>query len=141
MDRVLVVVGVVLVMVGLAAVVFTVGNLVEFLRLRALERRGVEGEAVSVLQDWMNRKYRVHYRVCLPEDGRDEQFYELSVKEPEPMGTVFPVVYDRKKPSRAKLGTRKDIDFATEGLIVKFAWGIGVPAIALGSLLIRFFDS
>lgn len=105
MDRVLVVVGVVLVMVGLAAVAFTVGNLVEFLRLRVLERRGVEGEAVSVLQDWMNHKYRVHYRVCVPEDGRDERFYVLSVEEPDPMGTVFPVIYDRKKPSRAKLGT------------------------------------
>ncbi|MFE1787554.1 MULTISPECIES: DUF3592 domain-containing protein [Streptomyces] len=141
MDRVLVVVGVVLVMVGLAAVVFTLGNLVEFLRMRALERRGIEGEAVSVVQDWMNHKYRVHYRVCLPEGGRDERFYEVGVEEPEPLGTVFPVVYDRKKPSRAKLGTRQNIDFATEGLIVKLAWGIGVPAIALGSLLIRFFDS
>ncbi|MEU4272970.1 DUF3592 domain-containing protein [Streptomyces sp. NPDC026092] len=134
------VVGACLAIVGGFFALVTTGNVLTFLRLRALERRGVEGEAVSYAHDVMNGKIRVHYRVSLPEGERQGDFYELQVQEPAPVGTVVPVVYDRKRPSRAKTGALEDIDSSSEGWIAKYVTGGGLALLALGIVLGNLFS-
>lgn len=141
MDGVFFVVGTILVVVGFLAAVSPLGNLVDYRRLRALELRGVEGEAVSVSQDWKDGRFRVFYQVRLPEGAPRAEFYELSSHIPEPLGTVFPVVYDREKPARARIGTAEDIDSTAEGQIVKYVGGGGLLTLAVGLLLMVTFKS
>ncbi|MFD3946877.1 DUF3592 domain-containing protein [Streptomyces sp. NPDC058579] len=129
-----------LAIVGGFTALVTTGNVVMFLRLRALERRGVQGEAVSWAHDVMNGKIRVHYRVSLPEGERDGNFYELQLQEPAPVGTVVPVVYDRKRPSRAKTGAPEDIDSSSEGWIAKYVTGGGLVVLVLGIVLAKAFS-
>ncbi|MGW9437549.1 hypothetical protein [Streptomyces sp. NPDC055607] len=111
-----------------------------FLRRRKLELRGVEGEAVSSMHDFMNGKFRVHYRISLPGGERVAYFYELQVTEPDPVGTVVPVVYDRKRPSRAQTGTLADVDSSSEGWIAKHVTGGAVAAFVLGLVLALSFS-
>lgn len=139
MDRVLFVVGTICVVLGLLASVAQLGNLVEYRRMRALERRGVEGEAVSVAHGWRDGRICVYYRVLLPAGDRVPTFYELTNEMPDPLGTVFPVVYDRKNPRRAMIGTTEDIDSTAEGQIVKYVGGGGLLTFAVGLLLVLVF--
>jgi hypothetical protein len=140
-EQVLFVAGTVLVVLGFLASAAQLGNLLKYRRLRALERRGVEGQAESVSQDWMDGRIRVFYRVLLPEGERGYEFYELTSDTPDPMGTVFPVVYDSSNPGRAKLGTLADVDSTEEGQIVKYIGGGGVLALGMGLVLMLAFAS
>ncbi|MET9452357.1 hypothetical protein [Streptomyces cinerochromogenes] len=59
------------------------------------------------------------------------------------MGTVVPVVYDRRKPSRAKTGTLADIDdleLSEERFYVKLFWVPGLALTAVGGLLAIIFS-
>lgn len=142
MNRALTVIGALLIVFGGFALLVTTGGIALCLKLRALVRHGVEGDAVSYHHDWMNRKFRVHYRVVV-DGGRSGEFYELQVKEPEPVGSVAPVVYDPRRPSRAMVGTEKDVrkKYRSETGVLKGLVGVGVPLVALGSLLVAIFDS
>ncbi|MCS0637214.1 hypothetical protein NX801_16400 [Streptomyces sp. LP05-1] len=131
--------GVAMAVLGAVFLVGCTGNLLEFRRLRLLERRGVQGEAVARYQNWMNGKYRVCYEVRLPEGRRRSQFYEFSTARPEPMGTVVPVVYDERKPSRARTGTLDAIDPSGEGRVVAGAGGFGAVALVLGLVIAIVF--
>ncbi|MDV5146705.1 hypothetical protein R1T08_21565 [Streptomyces sp. SBC-4] len=130
-------IGGLLVLVGFFACVGVTGNLVLWLKLRKLDRHGVQGEAVSSLHDLMNGKFRVHYRVNLPDGGQSDSFYETQVTEPEPLGSAAVVVYDRRLPRRAKVGTMEAVreQCASEGRVVKWATAFGVSAMALGIAL------
>ncbi|MGW4158764.1 hypothetical protein [Streptomyces sp. NPDC004788] len=141
MDRALAVIGALLVVIGLFALIAVTGNLVLWLKLRALVRHGVQGDAVSYHHDWMNRKFRVHYRIHV-DGGRSGEFYELQVTEPEPVGSVATVVYDPRRPGRAMLGTEKTVlaKYRSETGVLKFCAAFGIPVAALGGLLIALFD-
>ncbi len=52
------------------------------------------------------------------------------------MGAVVPVVYVRRKPSRARTGKLADIDLSDEWGGVKAFWGTGFVCIGLGLVLI-----
>ncbi len=51
----------------------------------------------------------------------------------------MPVVYDRRKPSRARTGKLADIDLSDEWGGVKAFWGTGFVCIGLGLVLILVF--
>ena len=121
------------------------GGLLHWLKLRNLKQRGVEGEAVSTLQEWISKGHRVYYTILLPEGSprsRPPQFIEVGVEPRGPVGTVVPVVYDRRKPSRAKTGTLADIDdleLSEERFYVKLFWVPGLVLTAVGGLLAIIF--
>ncbi|MFF7866500.1 DUF3592 domain-containing protein [Streptomyces qaidamensis] len=104
--------------------------------LSALERHGVEGEATAVRQDVMAGQARVHFEVRLPEGEPRSEFYELFLVSPGPVGTVMPVVYDRRKPRRAKTGTRQEIDFRAERRLVQVMGGGGLVMFVAGVVLL-----
>jgi hypothetical protein len=104
--------------------------------LSALERHGVEGEAIAVRQDVMAGQARIYFEVRLPEGGRSSEFYELFLTSPGPVGTVMPVVYDRRKPRRAKIGTRQEIDFRAERRLVQVMGGGGLVMFVAGTVLL-----
>lgn len=54
---------------------------------------------------------------------------------PGPEGTVVPVVYDRRKPQRAKTGTREEPDFDKERPVVLLLGGAGLVLVGVGALL------
>lgn len=54
---------------------------------------------------------------------------------PGPEGTVVPVVYDRRKPQRAKTGTREELDFDKERPVVLLLGGAGLVLVGVGALL------
>ncbi|MFC9856152.1 MULTISPECIES: hypothetical protein [unclassified Streptomyces] len=106
-------VGFVLIGIGALTCFANSGGLVAFLTLRNLKWRGVEGEAVSTLHEWTSSGHRVYYTVLLPEgspQSQPPQFIEVGVEPRGPVGTVVPVVYDRRRPSRARTGTLPDIN-------------------------------
>ncbi|WP_157857340.1 DUF3592 domain-containing protein [Streptomyces yerevanensis] len=131
--------GVILVGLGIVACVLNLGGLFIFLKLRNLKRRGVEGKAVSTLQEWISSGHRVYYDVLLPgapPQQRPPRFIEIGPEPQGPVGTVVPVVYDRRKPSRAKTGRLADVDPSEEWGGVKSHWGIGLVLISVGWVLI-----
>ncbi|WP_033320896.1 hypothetical protein [Streptomyces yerevanensis] len=139
--------GVGFVLMGIGALICFVdaAGLQKFLKLRNLKRRGVQGEAVSTLQEWISSGHRVYYDILLPgrsPQSRPPRFIELGVEPRGPVGTVVPVVYDRRKPSRARTGTLADIagiDQSEERLYVKLFWVPGLTCIAVGALLAIIF--
>ncbi|MFF9849486.1 DUF3592 domain-containing protein [Streptomyces litmocidini] len=138
----MVMVGALIMAVGGFALFVTIGNVLLWSKMRKLRRHGVQGEAVSVLHDWMEGKHRVHYRVILPDPDENRQFYETQVKEPEPIGSVAAVVYDRRRPTRAIVGTMEKVDaiHRSEGGVVKFVWAFGLSTILLGRALVALFS-
>jgi hypothetical protein len=138
-------VGIVLIGIGALICFIDSGSLVKFLKLRNLKRRGVQGEAVSTLQEWISSGHRVYYDILLPErlpQSRPPRFIELGVEPRGPVGTVVPVVYDRRKPSRARTGTLSeiaDIDLSEERIYLKLFWIPGLTCIVVGTVLALVF--
>ncbi|MET9733790.1 hypothetical protein ABZZ79_25000 [Streptomyces sp. NPDC006458] len=133
-----------LVLMGLGALIWflDLGGLLEFLKLRKLKRRGVQGEAVSTLHDWIEGRQRVYYDVLLPgasPQSRPPRFVEIGVEPRGPVGTVVPVVYDRRRASRARTGTLADIadmDMSGEGDRVVIFWVPGLACVVVGAVLL-----
>ncbi|MER5218701.1 DUF3592 domain-containing protein [Streptomyces sp. NPDC002838] len=118
------------------------GGLVEYLKLRNLERHGVEGEAVSPREEWLSSGPHVFYKILLPESsprGYAPFFEEVGANPRGPVGTVVPVVYDRRKPTRAKTGVLSDIDSSEERFHVALFWAPGLALMAVGGLLALIF--
>ncbi|MGW0823339.1 hypothetical protein [Streptomyces sp. NPDC002845] len=129
------VVGGLLEMVGFGAFVSQLGIFLTYRRLRNLARHGIEGEAVATTQEYYGSgKHRVHYEIRLPEGEPKAEFYALQRDLPDP-GTVVPVVYDRRKPRRAKTGLLKDIDYRPERLVV-FVLGYGGLALFVAGFVL-----
>ncbi|MEV5706866.1 hypothetical protein [Actinoallomurus sp. NPDC052274] len=114
--------------------------MVKWLKLRRLQRHGVEGEAVSTLQEWIRGGHRVYYDVRLDEGSPRASFIEVGPEPRGPVGTVVPVVYDRRKPKRAQTGTLEDIDLTEEWFYVKLFWGPGLMCIFVGTVLELVFS-
>ncbi|WP_308406973.1 hypothetical protein [Streptomyces sp. AC555_RSS877] len=75
------------------------------------------------------------FDVCLPEREPQASFHEYMQGLPGSVGTVVPVVYDSRKPQHAKTGTRENLDFDGERLVVLFAGGTGLVLLGVGALL------
>ncbi|MEU0810423.1 DUF3592 domain-containing protein [Streptomyces sp. NPDC005970] len=139
MRAVLAMAGIILIVLGIVACVLNLGGLLIFLKLRQLKRHGVEGEAVSELQEWINSGHRVYYKIVvhgISPQKRSPRFIEVGPEPQGPVGTVVPVVYDRRKPSRAKTGRLEDIDLSDEWGGVKLFYGTGLVLIGVGLVLV-----
>ncbi|WP_208029951.1 hypothetical protein [Streptomyces cyanogenus] len=111
------------------------GGLLEFVKLWKLQRYGVEGEAVSWRQEWISSGHRVFHEIQLPGGVRPVNFIEVGVAPRGPVGDAVPVVYDRRKPKRARTGRLADIELGDEWLGVKLFWVPGLACIAVGTVL------
>lgn len=135
-------VGIVLAGLGALICFLDLTGLLKFLKQRNLQRHGVEGEAFSERQEWIREGHRVYYQIRLPEapDGhRAPRFIEVGVEPRGPVGTVVPVVYDPRKPSRARTGTRADMEMSEERSLVLFFWVPGLTCVAVGAVLALVF--
>ena len=142
MSVILAVTGIVLISIGMVACALNSGGLVTFLKLRNLKRHDVEGEAVSELQEWISSGHRVYYQIRVPGASPQDippQFIEVGPEPRGPVGTVVPVVYDRRKPKRAKTGSLAEIDSSEERGMVMFFWVPGLTLIIVGAVLAIFF--
>ncbi|MFF6993047.1 hypothetical protein [Streptomyces sp. NPDC010273] len=86
--------------------------------------------------------HRVYYHVRIPgapPQDTPPQFIEVGPEPREPVGTVVPVVYDRRKPKRAKTGSLAEIDSSEERGMVMFFWVPGLTLIIVGAALAIFF--
>ncbi|WP_420031370.1 hypothetical protein ACN2WE_00120 [Streptomyces sp. cg28] len=141
MGTVIANIGVLLIPLGMLICFLNSGGLVIFLKLRALKLYGVEGEAIPTLDEWISKGRRVYYDVLIPggDPMRPPRFIEIGRDPAGPVGSIVPVVYDRRKPKRARTGTLDEIDFADEWDGVKAFWGTGLAVMALGALLVLVF--
>lgn len=129
------VVSCILQVVGFIAVVAQISIFLTYRRLRNLARHGVEGEAVVTAQEYYGSgKQRVHYEVRLPEGEPRAEFQAVQRELPGP-GAVVPVVYDRRKPRRAKTGSLSDIDYRAERIVV-FVLGYGGLAAYIAGIVL-----
>jgi len=138
-TTVLSVLGFALVFLGTTTLFIQLESFLTHRHLSNLERHGVEGEAVVRRQDRMAGQARVYFEVRLPEGEPRAEFYELFLTSPGPEGTAVPVVYDRRKPSRAKTGTRQEIDFREERRLVQWMGGGGLVMFVAGVVLLFTF--
>ncbi|MEU0070551.1 DUF3592 domain-containing protein [Streptomyces sp. NPDC006332] len=129
-------VGFALVFLGTTSLLIQLQSFLTHRLLSSLERHGVEGEAIVKRQDRMAGQARVYFEVRLPEGVQRPEFYELFLTSPGPEGTVMPVVYDGRKPSRAKIGTRQEIDFRLERRLVQVMGGGGLVMFVGGVVLL-----
>ena len=128
--------GVVLALFGCFALLAQSGSFVNYRLMRNLKRHGVDGQAIYKFREYANpRSDRVFFDICLPEGEPRARFHEYMQELPGPEGTVVPVVYDIRKPRRAKTGVRKDLDFDKEQPVVLLLGGTGLVLLSVGALL------
>ncbi|MFF5402217.1 hypothetical protein ACFY8K_10005 [Streptomyces misionensis] len=127
--------GLVLMLFGFFALLAQSGNFVIYRLMRGLKHHGVQGQAVYAFHEYATGSHRVFFDVCLPEGAPRARFHEYMSELPGPEGTVVPVVYDGRKPRRAKTGVRKDLDFDKERPVVLLVGGTGLLLLATGALL------
>ncbi|SEC88543.1 hypothetical protein SAMN04490357_3162 [Streptomyces misionensis] len=120
---------------GCFALLAQSGNFVIYRLMRGLKHHGVEGQAVYAFHEYATGSHRVFFDVCLPEGAPPARFHEHMRELPGPEGTVVPVVYDSRKPRRAKTGVRKDLDFDKERPVVLLVGGTGLVLLGIGALL------
>ncbi|OUC96943.1 DUF3592 domain-containing protein [Streptomyces swartbergensis] len=135
-TAVLLALGFVLVFLATISLLMQLQSFLTHRHLSSLERHGVEGEAIAIRRDVMAGQARVYFEVRLPEGEPRSEFYELFLTSPGPDGTVMPVVYDRRKPSRAKIGTRQEINFRAERRLVQVMGGGGLVMFVVGVVLL-----
>ncbi|MGP2435666.1 hypothetical protein [Streptomyces sp. JW3] len=95
----------------------------------------MDGQAVYVFHEYVTNSHRVFLDICLPEGQPRARFHEYMQALPGPEGTVVPVVYDSRKPKRAKVGARAELDYEYElGSVLLLGAG-GLVLIGIGALL------
>ncbi|WP_428957324.1 hypothetical protein [Streptomyces sp. cg35] len=128
--------GIFFVFLGTCGLLMQVGSLGIYRKLRKLERRGVEGEA-TVTRSWPVRgSVRVIFRIHLPEGRAVAEFNEVQLDPVGSPGDVVAVIYDPKKPTRAKTGGRKDINYRAERLAVQLLGGGGLALFVAGIVMV-----
>ncbi|WP_320784702.1 hypothetical protein [Streptomyces sp. CRN 30] len=110
-------------------------NYATYRRMQHLKRHGVDGQAIYKFHEYVTNSHRAFFDVCLPEGQPRARFYEYMQGLPGPEGTAVPVVYDSRKPKRAKTGVRAELDFDAERPVVLLVGGGGLAMIAIGALL------
>lgn len=121
-------------MFGCFALLAQSDNFVDYRLLRNLKHHGVDGQAVYKFYEYVTNSHRAFFDVCLPEGKPPARFHEYMQALPGPEGTVVPVVYDSRKPQRAKTGTRPDLDFDKERPVVLLMGGTGLVLLCIGAL-------
>jgi hypothetical protein len=133
------VVSCILQIVGFGAAISQVSIFRTYRHLRNLALHGVEGEAVSVGQEYAGSgKYRVSYEIRPAGSGSPAVFREVYAGMRE-AGETVPVVYDRRKPRRARTGFLGDIDYRAERLSV-FVLGYGGAAVYVVGLVLLILN-
>ncbi|MGW5367643.1 hypothetical protein ACWER6_30390 [Streptomyces sp. NPDC004009] len=127
--------GLVLIVFGFFALLAQSGNFVEYRIMRHLKHHGVNGQATFRFHEYATNSHLAFFDVCLPEGEPPARFHEYMRTLPGPEGTLVPVVYDSRKPQRAKTGTRKELDFDKERPVVLLVGGTGLVLIGIGALL------
>jgi hypothetical protein len=135
MSDLLIISGSILMMLGVFSLVAQAGNYVEYRLMQRLKHYGVDGQAVYAFKQYVTNSNRAFFDVILPEGQAPARFREYMRELPGPEGTVVPVVYDKRKPSRAKTGTREELDFDPEGWVVRLFVGAGLALMVTGALL------
>lgn len=127
--------GVILIFLGVFAVIAQAGNFVDYRRMRHLKRHGIDGRAVYARHEYVTNSHRVFFDVCLPEGQPPARFHQYMQALPGPEGTMISVVYDRRKPKRARAGVREEMAFDEERPIVMLLGGGGLALIGVGALI------
>ena len=117
--------GILFVILGTAGLLVQLQSFRDYVRLRRLERHGVEGEATIVrTEPSRGLLLRFFFKVKLPGDQPGGEFSEVLLEPIGSPGDVVPAIYDPGKPQRAKTGARGDIDYRGERLAV-YLLGVG----------------
>ncbi|MEU6192987.1 DUF3592 domain-containing protein [Streptomyces sp. NPDC047061] len=116
--------GIFFIFLGTCGLLIQLNSFWVYRRLRKLERDGVEGEATVRRSEPAGGQVRLHFQVCLPDAEPVAEFEEVMLEPVGSPGDVVPVIYDPEKPTRARTGARKDIDYRGERLTV-FLMGYG----------------
>ncbi|MEU4655405.1 DUF3592 domain-containing protein [Streptomyces sp. NPDC023723] len=127
--------GAVLICLGLLSIFAQSGSFLEHRRLQALKHHGVDGQAVYAFHEYVTNSHRVFLDICLPEGQPRARFHEYMQALPGPEGTVVPVVYDSRKPKRAKVGVRAELDYEFELVSVLLLGAGGLVLIGIGTVL------
>jgi hypothetical protein len=127
--------GALLIGFGLLSMLAQSGNFLLHRRLRALKHHGVDGQAVYAFHEYATNSHRVFLDICLPEGQPQARFHEYMQTLPGPEGTIVPVVYDSRKPKRAKVGVRAEMDYDSELVSVLLLGVGGLILIGVGALL------
>lgn len=128
--------GIFFIFLGTTGLIFQLQDLMDYRRLRKLERRGVEGEATIVNRHSVKGHERYYFAVRLPDGESAGEFSEEHWTPLGSPGTVVPVIYDPQKPTRAKTGGRKDIDYKEARMYVYVLGGGGVALWVTGLLML-----
>ncbi|MER6333472.1 DUF3592 domain-containing protein [Streptomyces sp. NPDC001034] len=129
-------IGIIFIVLGTMGIFIQMTSFVVYRRLRILERVGVEGEAVVGRHDRMDGLHRIYFQVRLPEGRSGKEFYEKHLELIGEPGAVVPVIYDRRKPGRAKTGSRADIEYRAERFAVYLLGGGGLTLFVAGFVMV-----
>ncbi len=117
-------VGFVLTGIGVLLCFANSAGFVKFMKLRSLVRHGVEGEAVSDLQEWISSGHRVYYHVRIPgapPQDTPPQFIEVGRSPGGRWARLFRWCTTVESRS-AKTGSLAEIDSSEERGMVMFFW-------------------
>jgi hypothetical protein len=128
--------GILFVFLGTIGLIMQLQSARDYRRLRRLERDGVEGEAAITRWEPVRGQVRLYLRVCLPEGRSAGEFEEVMLEPVGSPGDVVPVIYDAEKPTRAKTGTRRDLDYKDDRLVVYLFGGGGGTLFVAGLVMI-----
>lgn len=128
--------GILFVFLGTIGLIMQLQSSFDYRRLRRLERVGVEGEAAISRWEPAGGRMRLYLQVCLPEGRPAGEFEEVMLEPAGSPGDVVPVIYDPEKPTRAKTGTRGDLDYRAERLAVYLFGGGGGALFVAGVVMI-----
>lgn len=118
---------------GMGGVISQITTFLEYRLLLKLFRHGVDGEAVALDQTYYGSgRFRVRYQIRMPEEEREAEFRVVRQGGAE-AGEVVAVVYDRRKPERAKIGVHSEINYKAEQFFV-FLVGYGGLTLFLGGI-------
>ncbi|MEW1780117.1 DUF3592 domain-containing protein [Streptomyces sp. NPDC086777] len=128
--------GILCVILGTVGLILQLQSAWDYRRLRRLERQGVEGEATITRWEPVRGQMRLYLQVSLPEGRSAGEFEEVMLEPVGSPGDVVPVVYDPEMPTRAKTGTRGDIDYKDDRLVVHLFGGGGGTLFVAGVVMI-----
>ncbi|MET9520329.1 DUF3592 domain-containing protein [Streptomyces sp. NPDC002994] len=139
MNVVLVIIGSFVALAGFLYLLSSIPHLVDFLRCRNLERNGIAGEGLCISHaPTADTRTKVFLDIRIPGDGgRTVRVKVLQHGNPTEIGATVPVVYDPRKPQRAKTGlVGVDFDSRSELKVVQRLLTLGLPLCGLGALLV-----
>ncbi|MEV5850138.1 DUF3592 domain-containing protein [Streptomyces sp. NPDC051985] len=126
--------GIFSIFLGTGGLILQLNSFWVYRRFRKLERDGVEGEATITRWAPAGGQMRLYLKVCLPEGREADEFEEVMLEPVGSPGDVVAVIYDPERPTRAKTGARKDIDYRAERLAV-FIFGYGGLALFVAGIV------